>query len=73
MTQSDVAIRLGVTQKTLSALERNASKVNADRLLKLLSIVGVELVLRQKMQLQKHPITLTHQTGKSWEGAPMKT
>ena len=48
MTQSDVAIRLGVTQQTLSALERNASKVSADRLLALLSILGVELVLRQK-------------------------
>lgn len=47
LTQSDVAMRLGVTQQTLSALERNAQKVSADRLLELLSILGVELVLRQ--------------------------
>ncbi|NHC60004.1 helix-turn-helix domain-containing protein [Paenalcaligenes suwonensis] len=47
LTQSDVAMRLGVTQQTLSALERNAKKVSADRLLELLSILGVELVLRQ--------------------------
>ena len=48
LTQSDVAMRLGVTQQTLSALERNAQKVSADRLLALLSILGVELVLRQR-------------------------
>ena len=47
MTQSTVAMRLGITQQTLSALERNAEKVSADRLLALLSILGVELVLRQ--------------------------
>jgi HTH-type transcriptional regulator/antitoxin HipB len=47
MTQSAVAMRLGITQQTLSALERNADKVSADRLLALLSILGVEMVLRQ--------------------------
>jgi len=47
LTQAAVAMRLGITQQTLSALERNAEKVSADRLLALLSILGVELVLRQ--------------------------
>ncbi len=47
LTQAAAAMRLGVTQQTLSALERNAAKVSADRLLELLSILGVELVLRQ--------------------------
>lgn len=47
MTQSAVAKRLGITQQTLSVLERNADKVSADRLLALLRILGVELVLRQ--------------------------
>lgn len=47
MTQSDMARRLGVTQQTFSALERNAEKVSADRLLEILSILGVELVFRQ--------------------------
>lgn len=46
LTQAEVALRLGVTQQTLSALERNASKVGVGRLLQLLSILGVELVLR---------------------------
>lgn len=45
LTQSDVAARLGVTQQTYSALERNADKVSIERLLKLLHILGVELRL----------------------------
>lgn len=47
LTQAATAMRLGITQQTLSALERNAGKVSAERLLELLSILGVELVLRQ--------------------------
>ncbi len=47
LTQSEVALRLGVTQQTYSALERNADTVGAARLLKLLNILGVELVLNK--------------------------
>jgi HTH-type transcriptional regulator/antitoxin HipB len=47
LTQKEVALRLGVTQQTYSSLERNADTVGAARLLKLLGILGVELVLRQ--------------------------
>ena len=46
LTQVELAARLGVTQQTLSALERNAAAVSAARLVKLLSILDVELVLR---------------------------
>jgi len=46
LTQAETAARLGVTQQTLSALERNASKVSIGRLLKLLNVLGAELVLR---------------------------
>lgn len=45
LTQSEVALRLGVTQQTYSTLERNAASVGVARLLKLLGILGVELVL----------------------------
>jgi len=45
LTQREVALRLGVTQQTYSALERNADTVGAARLLKLLSLLGVELTL----------------------------
>lgn len=46
LTQADTAMRLGITQQSLSSLERNATKVSADRLLEILHILGVELVLR---------------------------
>jgi HTH-type transcriptional regulator/antitoxin HipB len=45
LTQSEVALRLGVSQQTYSAMERNADKVGTARLLKLLNILGVELAL----------------------------
>jgi len=47
LTQREAALRLGVTQQTLSALERHADTVSADRLLRLLRILGVDLVLRK--------------------------
>ncbi|HUH61276.1 MAG TPA: helix-turn-helix transcriptional regulator [Candidimonas sp.] len=62
LTQSAVATRLGITQQTLSALERNAEKVSADRLLALLSILGVELVLRQSSDSPAQKPS----TGPSW-------
>jgi HTH-type transcriptional regulator/antitoxin HipB len=46
LTQGQVAMSLGVTQQTLSAMERNAQKVNAERLLQLLGILGVDMVLQ---------------------------
>ncbi len=45
LTQAEVALRLGVSQQTYSAMERNADKVGAARLLKLLNILGVEFAL----------------------------
>lgn len=48
LTQAETALRLGVTQQTYSALERNASKISAERLLQLLNLLGVEMVLQAK-------------------------
>ena len=48
LDQADVALRLGVTQQTVSALERNAEAVSAERLMRLLNILGVEWVLRTR-------------------------
>lgn len=47
MSQTDVAERMGLTQQKLSHLELNAQNVSADRILRLLSVLGVELVLRR--------------------------
>ncbi|QHI99668.1 helix-turn-helix domain-containing protein [Xylophilus rhododendri] len=56
MTQAEAALRLGVTQQTLSALERNAEKVGTGRLLRLLGILGVELVLRRPEPENQHMV-----------------
>lgn len=48
MTQADLARALGVTQQTASAMERNASKASVSSLMRMLSAVGAELVLRDK-------------------------
>lgn len=48
LTQRLLATRLGMTQQTLSALERSANKVSADRLLQLLGILGVDMVLQPR-------------------------
>ena len=49
MTQADLAHALGVTQQTASDLERNAATASVSRLLRMLSAMGVELVLRDKL------------------------
>lgn len=46
LTQSDLAERLGVTQQALSALEREPQAASFERLLSVLSVLGVEIVLR---------------------------
>jgi len=45
LTQREVALRLGVSQQTYSAMERNADKVGAASLLRLLNILRVEMAL----------------------------
>ena len=45
-----MTLRLGVTQQTVSALERNAEAVSAARLMKLLNILGVEWVLQNRSE-----------------------
>lgn len=47
LTQAEAALRMGVSQQTLSALERNAERVSVERLMRLLGILGVEFVLRK--------------------------
>ena len=55
LTQAQVAQRLGVTQQTYSMLERRAASMSAARLLKLLHILGAELVLAQQSTDPEEP------------------
>lgn len=47
LSQTEVATRMGLTQQKLSYLELNAQSASAERVLTLLSVLGVELVLRR--------------------------
>lgn len=55
LTQAGAAMRLGITQQAFSTLERNAASASAGRLLELLSILNVELVLRQVEKGSREP------------------
>ena len=52
-TQQDVGKRVGLLPKTISALESTPERASVESLLKLLSALGVELVLREKTAAQK--------------------
>ena len=47
MTQAAMAEHLGVTQQTYAELEANPAAVSVERLLRVLRVLGVELVLSQ--------------------------
>jgi HTH-type transcriptional regulator / antitoxin HipB len=46
LSQAELAQRLGVSQQTISQMERNAATVTVQRLTKVLSVLGAQLVLR---------------------------
>lgn len=46
MSQTDLALKLGVSQSRVAAIERNPSAVSLGQLLHLLKVLGVDLVLR---------------------------
>jgi len=46
LSQADLAIKLGVSQSRIAAIERKPAAVSAGQLLDLLKVLGVDLVLR---------------------------
>jgi HTH-type transcriptional regulator/antitoxin HipB len=46
LSQADLALKLGVSQSRIAAIERNPAAVSAGQLLDMLKVLGVELVLR---------------------------
>ena len=46
LSQADLALKLGVTQSRIAAIERNPAAVSTGQLLELLKVLGVDLVLR---------------------------
>jgi HTH-type transcriptional regulator / antitoxin HipB len=49
LSQAQLAQQLGVSQQTISQLERNPNKATLERLLKALSAMDVEIVLRSRV------------------------
>ncbi len=49
LSQAELARRIGVGQQTVSQLERNPDKATLERLLRALTALDVELVLRSKV------------------------
>ncbi len=48
LTQAAVAARMGLVQSKVSTLEADPGKTSVDRFFRLLSALGMELVLREK-------------------------
>jgi HTH-type transcriptional regulator / antitoxin HipB len=48
LTQADIAKRMGITVQAVSKLENNAGRASVERIHKLCSLLGLELVLRPK-------------------------
>jgi HTH-type transcriptional regulator/antitoxin HipB len=48
LTQAQVAAQMGTLQGKISELEANPGRVGVDRLLRLLGLLGMELVLRER-------------------------
>jgi HTH-type transcriptional regulator/antitoxin HipB len=46
LSQSDLAVRLGVSQSRVAAIERNPAAVSVGQLIEILNNLGVDLVLR---------------------------
>ncbi len=48
LTQHEAAARVGIKQSTVSVIESDASRTRVDTLYKLLSALGLELVIRER-------------------------
>jgi HTH-type transcriptional regulator / antitoxin HipB len=51
LTQAELAERMGVTQQSFSALERNAGNMSAANLIKVLNILGIDLILQERTNI----------------------
>ena len=48
LTQTEVARRMGADQAAISDLERDASRASLERVLKLLSVLDCDLIVRER-------------------------
>ncbi|MCE5256586.1 MAG: helix-turn-helix domain-containing protein [Spirochaetaceae bacterium] len=55
LTQTEAAARVGLLPKTISALENHAESCSIESLLRLLSVLGLELTLTSKARSTSTP------------------
>jgi HTH-type transcriptional regulator/antitoxin HipB len=55
LSQQQVASRVGLSQKRISALELNPGAISVDQLLALCAALGLELVIQQKPEASGSP------------------
>lgn len=55
LSQQQVAARVGLSQKRISALELNPGAISVDQLLALCATLGLELVIQQKPDASGSP------------------
>lgn len=48
MSQKELATRLGITQQAMSSLEAQPHAASIERLMQLLSVMGIDIVLRER-------------------------
>ena len=68
LSQVELALKLGVSQSRIAAIERNPSVVSAGQLLDLLKVLGVDLVLRDTQTPAGHPSPVQAMPGTSPKG-----
>ena len=68
LSQADLAIKLGVTQSRIAAIERNPAAVSTGQLLDILKVLGVDLVLRDASTPVSSPSVLPDEAGTGTEG-----
>lgn len=63
LSQAELALKLGVSQSRIAAIERKPSAVSAGQLLDLLKILGVDLVLRDTQTPAGSPFPVPSTSG----------
>lgn len=70
MSQSEAARHLGISQQAFSALELNLGAVGTERVLKLLNVLGIEVIVRAKTERPRGASTFPG--GPAWRPRPDK-
>lgn len=66
MTQKDVSEKLGVTQQTYARLEANPASASMERLFKVFTVLGIEIVLSAGQ------FSVTHESAEIPDNSPAR-